>query len=694
MVLARFLAACSFPMMALALPACLGGDSSEGLNAGEESGSEESALGGAACAANQSFSIGSGIYDVTGAAAELGMMGYAMLEQKTEGIHTRLRSRAFVISSPCNGKRVAFVSADLQSISQGVKQQVIEKLKATYGSLYSDDNVMLSATHTHSGPGGFSHYALYNLTILGFDKQNFDAIVNGIYQSIVRAHNNLGSGAIRVAEGNLLDASINRSSPAYVQNPAAERAGFGNDTDKLMTALRLQKSSGKEIGTINWFAVHATSMGNDNRLISGDNKGYASYLFEKAKGTDYSASETFVAAFAQSNEGDVSPNILSGENGGGADDFESTSLSGTKQYNKGLALYNSATELLTGGVDYRHAFVRLDNFSVAPQFGDGAAHTTCTAAIGNSMIAGAEDGPGFGNEGWTCQNVTDFFGQFTCAVQTTSCQGAKPIILTMGSMQPFPWTPEVLPVQIATIGTLAIVAVPFELTTMSGRRLRQTVANVLQPAGISRVVIAGLSNAYAGYVATREEYGVQHYEGASTHFGPWTLSALQQEFNLLAVALRDGTAVNPGSAPRDLRNNQTTVQTGVVYDDKPLFVNFGSVITDAAAGYARGSKASVTFWGGHPKNDLKIQGSYLQVQKKSGTSWVTVANDWDWETKYTWKRDNCVPTFGCSRVTIEWAIPSSAPVGTYRIRHDGNWKSGLDGLIRPYTGFSREFSVN
>lgn len=32
---------------------------------------------------------------------------------------------------------------------------------------------------------------------------------------------------------------------------------------------------------VSWFAVHCTSMNNTNVLISGDNKGYASYLFEK-----------------------------------------------------------------------------------------------------------------------------------------------------------------------------------------------------------------------------------------------------------------------------------------------------------------------------------------------------------------------------------------------------------------------------
>ena len=63
---------------------------------------------------------------------------------------------------------------------------------------------------------------------------------------------------------------------------------------------------------------------------------------------------------------------------------------------------------------------------------------------------------------------------------------------------------------------------------MAGRRLLDTVRTALAPAGVTHVVLAGLANAYAGYVVTPEEYTAQHYEGASTHFGPWTLGALQQ----------------------------------------------------------------------------------------------------------------------------------------------------------------------
>lgn len=641
------------------------------------------------CQGNTQFDIGAGIYDITGPAAEMGMMGYATVDQKTTGIHMRLRSRTFVIASPCNGKRVAFVSADLGQVFQAVKQHVMARLQSRYGTLYTNDNVIISATHTHSGPGGYSHYALYNLSILGFDQQGFDAVVEGIYQSIVRAHDNITPGTIAMATGNLLDASFNRSPLAYARNPATERAAYSYDTDKLMTVLKLSSAASSELGMMSWFAVHATNIGNQNLLISGDNKGLASYLFEKLKGTNYQASRTFVAAFANSNEGDVSPNLWGLPDT--VHDYERNAIIGQRQYNRALSIYNSATTRLSGGVDYRHAFVDFSNLSVGAAWTGGAGtQPTCRAAIGVSMAAGStEDGPGldFIPEGMVWDGVT--WPPITLVPEDQACHQEKIILMPTGGMTPYPWTPEVLPVQIATIGNLALVALPFEVTTMSGRRIRETVAAELAPLGVNHVVIVGLANAYAGYVATREEYALQHYEGASTHFGPYTQNAVEQETHRLAVALATGATVSPGPTPRDLTCCQSTVQTGVAFDDKPLFSSFGDVVTDAQASYARGQTARAVFWGGHPKNNLKIQGTFLEVQRYVNGAWVTVARDWDPETRYIWQRDGIAN----SKITIEWDIPLATPAGTYRLVHAGHWKSGWTGAISSYTGRSRSFTV-
>ena len=39
---------------------------------------------------------------------------------------------------------------------------------------------MLSATHTHSGPGGYLQYALYLLAGSGFVRESFGNLVDGI----------------------------------------------------------------------------------------------------------------------------------------------------------------------------------------------------------------------------------------------------------------------------------------------------------------------------------------------------------------------------------------------------------------------------------------------------------------------------------------------------------------------------------
>lgn len=76
---------------------------------------------------------------------------------------------------------------------------------------------------------------------------------------------------------------------------------------------------------------------------------------------------------------------------------------------------------------------------------------------------------------------------------------------------PLEWQPRVVSTQLVMIGDFAIAAVPGEFTTMSGRRLRTSVRNALIDAGApesTQVVVGGLSNIYADYIATPEEYQV------------------------------------------------------------------------------------------------------------------------------------------------------------------------------------------
>ncbi|KAF3494398.1 hypothetical protein DY000_02052035 [Brassica cretica] len=225
------------------------------------------------------YLIGLGSYDITGPAADVNMMGYADTAQVASGIHFRLRARTFIVSEP-QGKPVVFVNIDACMASQIVTLKVIERLKARYGDLYTEKNVGISGIHTHAGPGGYLQYVVYIVTSLGFVRQSFDALVDGIENSIIQAHENLRPGSIFISNGELLDAGVNRSPSAYLNNPSEERSEYKYDTDKEMTLLKFVDDQWGPVGSFNWFATHGTSMSRTNSLISGDNKGAAARLME------------------------------------------------------------------------------------------------------------------------------------------------------------------------------------------------------------------------------------------------------------------------------------------------------------------------------------------------------------------------------------------------------------------------------
>ncbi|XP_077863814.1 putative neutral ceramidase C [Saccoglossus kowalevskii] len=275
------------------------------------------------------------------------------------------------------------------------------------------------------------------------------------------------------------------------------------------------------------------------------------------------------------------------------------------------------------------------------------------------------------------------------------CHQPKPILLPTGELKkPYPWHPDIVDTQIFQIGSLAIVAVPGEFSTMSGRRLRDGVKKVLIDNGWpsdTHVVIAGLSNVYTHYITTFEEYQVQRYEGASTIYGPHTLSAYKQQFEILAAALAKDTTVDPGPAPPFMLQEQISLLPPVFFDRPPLLKNFGDVLSDVLPVYTKNSNVNVTFVTANPRNSPHLEDTYLSVQfKENDSQWQEVYNDADWCTRYEWIRKNIL--LGESDATIYWDIPSNAKPGSYRIQHSAYAKHVLGG-IKQFLGTSSVFEV-
>ena len=171
------------------------------------------------------------------------------------------------------------------------------------------------------------------------------------------------------------------------------------------------------------FAVHGVSVNSTNRLVNGDNKGYAAYAAEHHFNGPVAGKGPFVAGFAQANEGDVSPNTMgayclgtdipcdgsrdtkcpgssrcfgrqvtfsfrsnivnkkSNCRGPGwhVSDYESNRIIGQNQADMAIKLFNEATEKLDGPVDFRQKYWDITKTNIVKV--DGTRGTPCPAAM-------------------------------------------------------------------------------------------------------------------------------------------------------------------------------------------------------------------------------------------------------------------------------------------------------------------------
>uniref|UniRef100_A0A8C3PF65 Neutral ceramidase n=1 Tax=Chrysemys picta bellii TaxID=8478 RepID=A0A8C3PF65_CHRPI len=592
----------------------------------------------------------------------------------------------------CIDKFLTLCHSNLPLSSLPQKSQTTSSCK--YGELYRQDNVILSGTHTHSGPAGYFQYTIFLLTSKGLIKPSLNALVNGIIKSIDIAHQNMKKGRLFINKGLVENSQINRSPYSYLQNPESERNRYSSNTDKEMVVLKMVDVNGQELGLLSWFAIHPVSMNNTNHLINSDNVGYASYLFEQEKNKGLLPGEgSFVAAFASSNLGDVSPNIKgphcinTGEScdnpnsycpvggakmcmaaGPGSDMIDSTKIIGQNLYLKAKELYTLASQEVTGPLHSAHQWVNMTDVTVQLN----ATHTgkTCKPALGYSFAAGTIDGVGFFNFTQGKQKNRPFWETIHNQLvgepsnETKECHKPKPILLNTGEISlPYPWHPEIVDVQLFTIGSLSIVAFPGELTTMSGRRLREAIKNEFESHGTQgmNVVIAGLSPVYD--VLSKLFYIQDLPNGPEPPF-----------FNIINM----------------------TLLPVVLPDVAPVSKTFGDVLQEVQPLYRVGEVAEATFVGANPRNSAQntTLKTFLTVEKYENISgnWHVMYNDASWDTRFYWTKG----FLGRSKAKVEWHIPSSTEPGLYRIQYFGHYK--VQPILKPvqfyaFNGTSSVFQV-
>jgi neutral ceramidase len=125
-----------------------------------------------------------------------------------------------------------------------------------------------------------------------------------------------------------------------------------------------------------------------------------------------------------------------------------------------------------------------------------------------------------------------------------------------------------------------------------------------------------------------------------------------------------------GPLPPNNVDNSLSFIAGVVYDNPPFFKSFGEVLTEPNSEYSIGdvgkkggqrpylklcayiTLVNATFVAANPRNNLRLEGTFTEVQQldESTGDWVTVRDDHDWHLVYTWYRDDTL--LGTSRMSL------------------------------------------
>jgi neutral ceramidase len=222
------------------------------------------------------------------------------------GVHSDLKSRVISIIHPVSRKRLTYVLLDLAFASENIRRKLVEKLRLVDPD-FDSASLVLTATHTHSAPGGHSCYLGYEVPTPGHRPDVLESVVENTYKAIISSWEYAVTMEAVYAESTVPDdmpIAFNRNGlPAYNNNPEMRgkpEVTFDNNyeaTDRLWQMIAFEKD-GQLHSMLNLFGVHPNRIVNA-KLISSDTRGAASGQMESA------LPEGGIALFAQNAPGDI-----------------------------------------------------------------------------------------------------------------------------------------------------------------------------------------------------------------------------------------------------------------------------------------------------------------------------------------------------------------------------------------------------
>ena len=206
--------------------------------------------------------------------------GHAVLFKSHTGVHDSLRARALVLDHL--DTRVVWVALDVIAVDASFTERVRAALRQRGGPAAT---VLVSASHTHSGPGAFLDSWLMGLVAADlFDPAVREAMVESVLAAVARAETSRAPTTIATAR---------------VAAPSLTKGRLGAPSHPDLLVVKLTNPAGNPVALVWNYAIHGTMLSARNLELSGDVMGVAGSLLERELGVP--------ALFVNGSVGDASP---------------------------------------------------------------------------------------------------------------------------------------------------------------------------------------------------------------------------------------------------------------------------------------------------------------------------------------------------------------------------------------------------
>jgi len=401
--------------------------------------------------------------------------GYIERRGVSQGVHDRLFAKAIVLSDKETNK-VAVVSVDLVGVGRWLVEfarKGVESKTNIQGS-----NVMIAATHTHSGPRGvvdfFTGEEAFSQGF--FDHRLSEKIGNAVVKAVTDANNKLREASVGLGRG---------TAPGICSNRRAPEGPF----DPELGVIRIDSAAeGQIMGCAINYSCHPTVLGPNNLLISADFPAYVC--------------DTVQTSVRKPREEEIVVSYLNGASGNVSTRFTRREATLAEAERIGRALGSEALKILQATkkmsnditILTENKVIKLRQRKLPPLDSVKSNLKSGKELLSQLRARGAPEGK--------------------IRVIESLTEGAMGLLAAYDYASKFQGREFEVEIQVFRLGdTVTLCAVPAELFVELGLEIKRKL-NRMNP------LIIGYANGFIGYVLTEEAHREGGYESLSTFLEP------------------------------------------------------------------------------------------------------------------------------------------------------------------------------